>query len=830
MQAVRRAVLSLCLWMAAGSAVAEPAIDAVVKAIHAGDRAAAMARRQAVTDRPALVRTLFAIAERPGPLVPRREAVEMLSQIGSTSDAATGKRLMKLFADDRTPDELRRDVLGAFDSLGFDATKHGDLLLRVIESDSSGEATKIAALQRVGWIARSNPRLPATLLGVIGDEHARCAAVELATNEYARRNYDPTPLVRVFTLETTAPCVARSVARVLKTASIPVPAAPHVVATAFRLLREDTASSDVIALLAQMKQLSAEDAARYNARFQRAPNRRPDEERVAELPVAGRASTHASLAGAAPGLAAERRSIATTGTSFGQQLQPVLAILGRYPVAAVIAIYVLLAGLFTLTLYAFQPLRLVHLDEKLRRSASVKLPIVGNVTLPLSHVLGIGFLAGSPRALDAWVATYIAVARERFEAKETVRKRSTHVALPMTIGAKRIDADEVQPELRKIFAQRRAVLLIAGEGGSGKTSAAVHLARAAMAEERAERLADAYMLPVLLEQDLPVTKDNQPDQLLSEVTEQLRALLAASQVSPELVRRLLQQRRILLIVDHFSEMRDTTRAQIDPSSPDFPANALIVTSRLDEELGGAAKTMARPARVRWSDLTKFMEHYLRGRDMLELLTDKEFHEACSRLVEVAGGRDSTVLLAKLFAELAIAAKIADGELDVRDLPRSVPDLMLRYVNNINLSRQPHEPDNATVQRAAKAVAWECLRSDLTPSPAALDDVREPLGEDADEHIEYLERKLGLIELCEPTRDLVRFTLDPLAEYLAALYLVARFGQDVAAWADWMESLPPNTAKMRGFLRALLDCVADDPELELIAEAIRLRMIVLAAVA
>ena len=42
-----------------------------------------------------------------------------------------------------------------------------------------------------------------------------------------------------------------------------------------------------------------------------------------------------------------------------------------------------------------------------------------------------------------------------------------------------------------------------------------------------------------------------------------------------------------MIVDHLSELGEATRDAVRPGRADFPANALVVTSRYREKLGNA---------------------------------------------------------------------------------------------------------------------------------------------------------------------------------------------------------------------------------------------------
>jgi hypothetical protein len=105
------------------------------------------------------------------------------------------------------------------------------------------------------------------------------------------------------------------------------------------------------------------------------------------------------------------------------------------------------------------------------------------------------------------------------------------------------------------------------------------------------------------------------------------------------------------------------------------------------------------------------------------------------------------------------------------LPATIPDLMLSYVNNINENvrreRQADTPDNRTVQKAAKLVAWACLKNDFRPGQPAAKAETEV---DA-QMLNYLESRLQLIRTVGVEEDRVQFLLDPLSEYLAALQAI-----------------------------------------------------------
>jgi HEAT repeat protein len=486
--------------------------------------------------------------------------------------------------------------------------------------------------------------------------------------------------------------------------------------------------------------------------------------------------------------------------------QALAAKIGSHPRAFGIVTAYLVLGLGCLALLWLSPLSLSRINGIPFLSRKVKLPDwAGGGEASLAHLLVVGFFRYHPRVLDAWVSQCIPTVRDQFLHIPTVAQRQVHVEVPVELDRKVIPA--LKPEhLDEIFSRRRTCLLIQGEGGCGKTSLACQIAQWAMADAAVIRPSKHRMLPVMIEQDLNLEVAKDKVVLIEVIRGQLKNLTGQDDApNQELVLHLLKRKRVLLIVDGFSELNEATRNKIRPVDPEFAANNLIVTSRREEPLDGVTKTTLHPQRVQGNRLASFMEAYLRECGKRDLFVDAEFFEACKRLSEMAGKRDVTVLLAKLYAEQLIASK--EKPEDSRTLPENIPDLMLQYVNQLN-RREPRVEDRA-VHAAAKIIAWECLRHSYQPTPAKMDAVLEALGGDAaEDKIKYIEEKLQLIQVLGVARDRVKFALDPLAEYLAGLHVVENYRGNEEAWRNFLVQASTAfgaTDKIKGFLLAVRDC-------------------------
>ena len=484
------------------------------------------------------------------------------------------------------------------------------------------------------------------------------------------------------------------------------------------------------------------------------------------------------------------------------------------PAIAGVLLYLLaMPSLWGLVLL-IRPLWLMKLNNLLKPYTDFEIPspLGGSIKVPLRLVLFVAMFHYHPRVLDAWVAEQIEIARAAFDHKNTVSDCKVYIPIPVVLGGNTI-AELASQDLHSTFWDGRQCLLIWGEGGIGKTSLACNLAKWAMADDRAARLCRHQMLPVLIEQELDFKLPDDKHPFREAIRGQLQALIdAAEPISDEFLEKLLRQRRILVIVDRLSELSEATRKQIRPGHPDFPANALIVTSRVEETLDEVPKTTVKPLRIEGNRLSSFLEAYLTQRNKRELFTDSEYFDACSQLSKLVGQRNITVLLAKLYAEQMIAKEEGVSE---DHLPDNIPDLMLSYLNELNRDAAEDEPDNSTVHKDAQIVAWECLRQSYRPAPAKREAILAEMEartgtetEGVKARLKHLEKRLRIVQAVGPAQDQICFALDPLAECLAALYLVELYRDQKKLWEAWLtqaDAMPGAPESIQGFLLAMRDC-------------------------
>ena len=118
-------------------------------------------------------------------------------------------------------------------------------------------------------------------------------------------------------------------------------------------------------------------------------------------------------------------------------------------------------------------------------------------------------------------------------------------------------------------------------------------------------------------------------------------MIGADRLIPkELFEHLLRRRRVLVIVDGFSEMNETTREAVRQCADgDSAISALIVTARTKEKFAGITMNPVEPQRIEGNRLSSFMEAYLVKREKKALFNDAEFFSACKGLSAMIGERN-----------------------------------------------------------------------------------------------------------------------------------------------------------------------------------------------
>lgn len=477
------------------------------------------------------------------------------------------------------------------------------------------------------------------------------------------------------------------------------------------------------------------------------------------------------------------------------------------------AAYALIAFIISYLLLYTNPLWLLSINDCMKRT---DLPVPDQLAFLkpwLRFTFVFGFFHYHPKVLDAWVKKHIKTARTRFQQEPTVEDRNAYVELPVEYkGLVR----RIKPaDLQNCFESNSARLLIWGEGGTGKTALMCQIAQWGMSEQETERICMGHlMLPILIEENIEGTGDANT-RVIEAVRGVLKDLIDAPNAPPvELVKQLLKQRRLLVIMDSFSELTEATRSLVRVTDPDFPVNALLITSRREEALNGAMKTTLKTGLLNRTMVTAFIERYLERKGKNTLFPDSEFHNGLASFANIVGDNEVTVQLARLYADYMIATK----EPSRHGKPQNIPELFDFFVNQINARVSPNAWSNRIVHIVARRLSWACVERKFHATEIRYDDalaaLKEPptqtaLQADAktpEMAMDYLLNTIRIFARAGSDESRIRSTHDPVTESLAARYLVEEERPTQTEW-DEIFAKAEKSPNSVGFLRAIREVQA-----------------------
>jgi len=420
-----------------------------------------------------------------------------------------------------------------------------------------------------------------------------------------------------------------------------------------------------------------------------------------------------------------------------------------------------------------------------------------------------------PDVLDTWVQPRVTRVVAALDRLDLFRQRRIYVEIPVRIGEQQAGHIIERPgpdSLREYFARERAVIAIVGSGGSGKSTLACALARWAIADDPDERLAEHRMLPVFIVED---TTD-----LLKSVTRNLRRMLGEQELPDDLVRGLLAKKRLLVIVDALSEREAATQKHLEQVfGEEVSVNAIVITSRFEPNLGAIDRTSLYPVRLNAAHVVPFIIGYLDRMEHVENLKDGRVQlrlgERILALAE-AGGQQAPVtpLLVTLFVNSAVDRASEGGSFD--DMPDAVPEVFVDYLRRLNsggMQSASGVSDDAFI-RSAQILADVSLGRNLVPQDFPQQEALDALGkgETGQQAVILADRLVatGLIERRAPGGiPMLRFSLDPAAEYFAAIGKVFELkATGEQGWQNYLAELAQHGGyphSFEGYLAAFATC-------------------------
>jgi photosystem II stability/assembly factor-like uncharacterized protein len=478
------------------------------------------------------------------------------------------------------------------------------------------------------------------------------------------------------------------------------------------------------------------------------------------------------------------------------------SIIAEHPgIASVVGFIVIMTVIPTILLF-FRPLWNLRLYRalKLNQIETIDIPGLGGVVhLIMRLVTVLPWFIRNQRTLDAWVLENQRILSESWANEGEARgqelfsnngdphPREVYIPLPIRIGDPRSGAQILQPcanDIRTLIAAPRTMIQIIGPGGAGKTTLARQIGKWAFENQLEAGIATHPMLPIWVDEEL----DHLAGTRLRDVVKgKLSATFPSEGMDDVLFSALLEKQRLLIFVDRLSERSATTQRHIETIFRETQIGLLVVTSRTTHRIDGCRTMKIFPQPLNSATLLRFMT------ELLSVFLDAS--EEVKPFSTIRGQCDLGVRLAtlirlhtkqddqdvpliplpvRLFVEQAVRIVREGKPLD--DLPASLPEVYLRQLRLINPQdvNLTHFVEDDRMLKVAKALATTSLGSDFVPKEftrsqalATLQAIGESVAVNCDP-IRRLVLNGVLIEKAGGMNVRLRFALDPVAEFLAAV--------------------------------------------------------------
>ena len=461
-----------------------------------------------------------------------------------------------------------------------------------------------------------------------------------------------------------------------------------------------------------------------------------------------------------------------------------------------IAIILLLLSI--ILLFVFHPISILKIARKVSYSQSIGSALGGRVQailLLLNNLTVFPVLAKQKRVLDKWVDLNSESFLKTVKKKEVFRDLN-YYPLPLKDLTHNEQINVPSKEnIKALLGGKNSILEVSGIGGSGKSSFAAQMVTWAQSSS----LTKHQVLSIWLDEDV--------EDLSKWLINKVRKISGDDGLPSFFIKALFKQSRILLIADRVSEQSELTQRQVI-DCPSF-VHSMLVTTRVTLPFEQLAIIKLHTLPLDSKNLMGYIDNYINNhfngqQKHISLDRKGDLIKQIARLIMIKDEKKEipiTPLLAKLFVERVIQ----DPEFEAEK--SSVIEIYLDYIDGLNPTDK--EVANCLTQNqqleAVKLVAMAELGDDFKPRWIEREVIAillaQSLNTESQEPIQRLIDNQILIEQRHGSY-MVRFTLDPIAEYVAALAWAEKCGTNELAWKELINNISKFGDSVSGFSLAL----------------------------
>jgi hypothetical protein len=278
-------------------------------------------------------------------------------------------------------------------------------------------------------------------------------------------------------------------------------------------------------------------------------------------------------------------------------------------------------------------------------------------------------------------------------------------------------------------------------------------------------------LPVIFSDEFEIRALSGKEAFISNIAGKLQSITDADErLSEQMLEALLAGGFIMVVVDGFSEFSRQGRMRVQELFGEFTPGIVIITARAVKDEFSLPFEECSPERISGNRISSFTDRYLDKIGVRREIDDPEFFVICANITDMMRRQQMTVLFVKLYLDQIL--EIKERETVSRDIMPGKADLVRKYI----LKNWRKQADTAvefdTLWGVLKRIAMVSVLDELVSAPIEIPSVDRILKEGGlNISAGDLVPATGVSEIVEPSGTSVRFTLDPVAEYLSALGVI-----------------------------------------------------------
>ncbi|MCS3795649.1 NB-ARC domain-containing protein [Niastella sp. OAS944] len=402
-----------------------------------------------------------------------------------------------------------------------------------------------------------------------------------------------------------------------------------------------------------------------------------------------------------------------------------------------------------------------------------------------------------PRIADTWAKRHRKALIESFQNQKTVQIHNSYVPIPVRLHSPNGELiKEPSPKsLSKLFKGSRLCLEVIGPGGVGKTTLAVQIGLWTSQSFNTGEFGNHLWLPVLIEEET------------NDVFATIKGIINTytnDEVNDEFLRYLLRKQRILVIVDALSERSSEMQLYIRTIYRKTPVNAMVLTSRKSIDVYTGENILLYPQKMDFVKVAEYVKTVLYNRKEKVFEQEANKSKISDKIVSLfkIDNKDKEVpilaVLPVLVMRRAILLAEESGDVSIefiiKNLPSSIPEIFIDYITSVNPKSGDNIYSDEHVLAFCKKIAIICLGKDFRPTDFLKSSVDTIPVTETGTIIDRLIENGILLPMKRFGDDyLLRFTLDPIAEYLAGITKAKECGSDADKWNELLSEIEAKNA-------------------------------------